>query len=145
MPAVREFLLRLRPAGAPGSAGPAGVPADASARAADELKPIVAALATAVREAGRIRDEPQRPLPNAVSAGVSRLLGPDALAAASLTEFSQRSHHPPTVTRATSHPKADQRPVVDLMRETARVGRTTHPLRGVRPWRARFGRSQYRA
>ena len=60
MPAVREFLLRLRPAGAPGSAGPAGVPADAGARAADELEPVFAALAPAVREAGRIRDQAQR-------------------------------------------------------------------------------------
>lgn len=41
---IREFLYRLRPAGAPGAAGPAGVPADRRADAEQELAAVFAAL-----------------------------------------------------------------------------------------------------
>lgn len=57
MPAVRELLERFRPAGAPGRAGAAGVPADREKLAADELAPVFAALAEVERECDRIRQE----------------------------------------------------------------------------------------
>lgn len=45
MPRVRDLLYRFRPAGAPGAAGQAGVPADRGAESAAELEPLFAWLA----------------------------------------------------------------------------------------------------
>ena len=56
MPRARDFLERLRPVGAPGAAGPAGVPADRSAEVAVELQPVFAALADVEAELRRERD-----------------------------------------------------------------------------------------
>ncbi|HEY3259730.1 MAG TPA: hypothetical protein VGJ95_05585 [Pseudonocardiaceae bacterium] len=56
MPRARDFLERLRPVGAPGAAGPAGVPADRSAEIAAELEPVFAALADVEVELRRERD-----------------------------------------------------------------------------------------
>jgi hypothetical protein len=54
VPGVRDLLDRFRPAGAPGPAGAAGVPADREASAAAELAPVFAALAEVVAESDRI-------------------------------------------------------------------------------------------
>lgn len=48
------MLSRFRPAGAPGAATPAGVPADRRATAAAELEPVFAALAATVAEAEKL-------------------------------------------------------------------------------------------
>lgn len=64
----RDFLERFRPAGAPGAAGGAGVPADRAAMVAAELGPVLAQLdgvhqeceeliRAAEREAARIGEE----------------------------------------------------------------------------------------
>ncbi|WP_326646303.1 hypothetical protein OG884_16865 [Streptosporangium sp. NBC_01755] len=45
MARLHDFLGRFRPAGAPGAAAPAGVPADPEAERAAEAAPIFAALA----------------------------------------------------------------------------------------------------
>jgi hypothetical protein len=55
MPYIREFLYRLRPAGAPGPAGPVGVPADRRADAEQELAEIFTALAATEAECAKIR------------------------------------------------------------------------------------------
>lgn len=66
MPVGRDFLSRFRPAGAPGSAARAAVPADRTRELADELEPVLALLdstdaecqqivARAGQEAARIR------------------------------------------------------------------------------------------
>jgi flagellar biosynthesis/type III secretory pathway protein FliH len=57
VPGVRDLLDRFRPAGAPGPAGAAGVPADRQESAADELAPVFAALAEVEAECERIRRE----------------------------------------------------------------------------------------
>jgi hypothetical protein len=57
MPRARDLLARFRPAGTPGAAAPAGVPADRVAEAQRELEPVFAALADVRAEADRIRAE----------------------------------------------------------------------------------------
>jgi hypothetical protein len=57
VPAVRDFLDRFRPAGAPGAATAAGVPVDRLDTAAAELAPVFAALAAVVDEGARLRGE----------------------------------------------------------------------------------------
>ena len=54
MPRAREVLERLRPVGAPGAAGPAGVPVDRRAEVAAELEPVFAALADTGSEVQRL-------------------------------------------------------------------------------------------
>lgn len=51
------FLDRFRPAGAPGAAGPRGVPADRRADAAAELAPLLPLLDDIESEADRIRTD----------------------------------------------------------------------------------------
>ena len=55
MPAVRDLLERFRPAGAPGAASAAGVPADRRATVAAELEPIFAALDEVTRKCEALR------------------------------------------------------------------------------------------
>jgi hypothetical protein len=55
MPTVRELLNRFRPAGAPGRAGRAGVPADRAAELSAELAPVFQALAATTAEAAALR------------------------------------------------------------------------------------------
>lgn len=55
MPGVRDVLARFRPAGAPGAATPAGVPADRRADLTRELEPVFAALAATHRECVALR------------------------------------------------------------------------------------------
>ena len=68
MPQARDFLDRFRPAGAPGAASRAGVPANRAAELSAELEPTLALLTgthtecdriigTARRDAGRIADD----------------------------------------------------------------------------------------
>jgi hypothetical protein len=52
--ALLDLLNRLRPAGAPGPAGPVAVPAEDEDRPAAELAPVFAALAEVVDEAEHI-------------------------------------------------------------------------------------------
>ncbi len=56
----RDLLQRFRPAGAPGTAASAGVPADRVAELSAELEPVLALLDVASEEAGRIRAEGSR-------------------------------------------------------------------------------------
>lgn len=54
MPDGRDFLGRFRPAGAPGSAARAGVPADRARELSDELTPVLALLEGTYAECQRI-------------------------------------------------------------------------------------------
>jgi hypothetical protein len=60
LPQARDFLDRFRPAGAPGAASRAGVPADRAAELATELEPVLALLDGAYAECGRIIDAAQQ-------------------------------------------------------------------------------------
>jgi len=57
VPGVRYLLDRFRPAGAPGPAGAAAVPADRHRSVADEVAPILAALAEVEAQCDRIRHQ----------------------------------------------------------------------------------------
>ena len=57
MPDVRDFLDRFRPAGAPGAAARAGVPADRTRELAEELEPVLALLDGTHAECERITAE----------------------------------------------------------------------------------------
>ncbi|MFB9186808.1 hypothetical protein ACFFX1_52535 [Dactylosporangium sucinum] len=52
---IADLLQRFRPAGPPGAARPAAVPADPAAEAAAELLPVFAALRETTAEAAAIR------------------------------------------------------------------------------------------
>jgi hypothetical protein len=54
LPQARDFLDRFRPAGAPGAASRAGVPANRAAELSAELEPVLALLAETDAECGRI-------------------------------------------------------------------------------------------
>ncbi len=79
MSPVRDFLQRFRPAGTPGKAAAAGVPADRARDLAAELEPVFLLLAGAEaerarilteagRDAGRIRDGARRRADDMVAA-----------------------------------------------------------------------------
>lgn len=55
MPSARDLLERFRPAGAPGAAGPAGVPVDRVGELTRELAPVFEALDPVQEECRRIR------------------------------------------------------------------------------------------
>ncbi|GAA1695412.1 hypothetical protein GCM10009733_108760 [Nonomuraea maheshkhaliensis] len=57
MARLREFAGRFRPAGVPGAAAPAGVPADLRAGREAELEPVFAALAETVRTCSDLREQ----------------------------------------------------------------------------------------
>lgn len=61
MPQLGDFLSRFRPAGAPGAASRAGVPADRMAELSAELEPVLAMLAqtdaTCTRLVAQAREE----------------------------------------------------------------------------------------
>jgi hypothetical protein len=57
MTRVERILERLRPAGAPGTAAPAGVPADRVAELAAELEPVLARLDGVQAQCDRIRTD----------------------------------------------------------------------------------------
>ena len=60
MPRVRDLLYRFRPAGTPGAAGQAGVPADRAAETAAELEPLFARLADTEQECREILAQARR-------------------------------------------------------------------------------------
>lgn len=56
MPRSRDILQRFRPAGTPGAASSAGVPADRVSEMAAELEPVLALLSATQEEASRVRN-----------------------------------------------------------------------------------------
>lgn len=60
MPRVRDLLYRFRPAGAPGPASAAAVPADHAADRAAELEPVFAVLAETEARCAALREEAGR-------------------------------------------------------------------------------------
>lgn len=60
MPQLRDFLARFRPAGPPGAAAPAGVPADRSRELEAEVGPVLALLDGTESERERIIAQAQR-------------------------------------------------------------------------------------
>jgi len=60
MPALRDFLARFRPAGPPGAAARAGVPADRSGELAAEVGPVLALLESTDAERERIIAQARR-------------------------------------------------------------------------------------
>jgi hypothetical protein len=60
LPQLGDFLSRFRPAGAPGAASRAGVPADRAAELSAELDPVLALLAAADADCGRLAAEAEQ-------------------------------------------------------------------------------------
>src|SRR5450432_3155560 len=60
MPALRDILDRFRPAPGPGRPGPVGVPSEATRMAADELRPVFAALDDVAAQCELIHDDGHR-------------------------------------------------------------------------------------
>ena len=60
MPALRDFLTRFRPAGSPGAAERAGVPADHAGELESEVAPVLALLADIEAERGRLITQARR-------------------------------------------------------------------------------------
>ena len=60
MPALRDFLSRFRPAGSPGSAARAGVPADRSRELEAELSPVLAVIDSTDADRKRIIAQARR-------------------------------------------------------------------------------------
>jgi hypothetical protein len=60
VPRVRDLLYRFRPAGGPGSATPAGIPADRARDLAEELEPVFAALAPTLSRCRSVVEEGHR-------------------------------------------------------------------------------------
>lgn len=60
MPQLGDFLNRFRPAGAPGAASRAGVPADRAAELSAELEPVLAMLAATDGECARLVAEAEQ-------------------------------------------------------------------------------------
>ena len=70
-----SILDRFRPVGAPGPAGPAGVPATGDHGPAAELAPVFAALAADVQSCRRLVDEARRQADQALSLAHERAAG----------------------------------------------------------------------
>ena len=60
MPALRDFLTRFRPAGSPGAAERAGVPADRASELESEVAPVLALLADIEAERERLITQARR-------------------------------------------------------------------------------------
>lgn len=60
MPNLLEILRRFRPAGTPGAAAPAGVPADRQAELERELLPVLALLDEVEQEVAHIQQDGRR-------------------------------------------------------------------------------------
>ena len=60
MPRVRDLLYRFRPAGGPGSATAAGVPADRARDLAEELEPVFTALAPTLAHCREVVEQGRR-------------------------------------------------------------------------------------
>lgn len=97
MPQLSNFLDRFRPAGAPGAAGRAGVPADRSAELDAELGPVLALLgdtrahcarllAAAHQEAARITAQAREQSERIAAEGIDRAEAARAAAAAQVLD-----------------------------------------------------------
>jgi vacuolar-type H+-ATPase subunit H len=67
MPPLRDFLARFRPAGSPGAAARAGVPADRSGELESEVAPVLALLADTEAERDRLISQARREAEQIVS------------------------------------------------------------------------------
>ena len=72
MPELRDFLDRFRPAGAPGAAARAGVPAEPDHGLAAEVTPVLALLTETHQECERIRAQAQQDAARIMSAARAR-------------------------------------------------------------------------
>jgi len=68
---LRDFLTRYRPAGSPGPAARAGVPADRSGEPESEVAPVLALLADTDAECGRLITQARRDAEQIVAAAQS--------------------------------------------------------------------------
>jgi hypothetical protein len=71
MPPLRDFLMRFRPAGTPGAAARAGVPADRSGELESEVAPVLALLADTDAERERLITRARREAEEIVAAARS--------------------------------------------------------------------------
>jgi dsDNA-specific endonuclease/ATPase MutS2 len=71
MPPLRDFLTRFRPAGAPGAAARAGVPADRSGELESEVGPVLALLDDTQAERERLVTQARREAEQIVAAAQS--------------------------------------------------------------------------
>ena len=105
MPSARDLLQRFRPAGAPGPATAAGVPADRAEERTSELDPLFRLLEDTVAEAARIRGEAeaeaerrrQLAREQAVARVAAARLGADSVRAAVLAGAQQDAEAAATV------------------------------------------------
>jgi hypothetical protein len=81
MPPLRDFLTRFRPAGSPGAAARAGVPADRSGELAAEVAPVLARLDDTEAERERLIAQARREAEQIVAAARSAAEAIDADAA----------------------------------------------------------------
>jgi len=71
MPPLRDFLTRFRPAGSPGAAARAGVPADRSGELESEVAPVLALLAGTEAQRERVVTQARRDAEQIVAAARS--------------------------------------------------------------------------
>jgi cell division septum initiation protein DivIVA len=84
MPALRDFLTRFRPAGSPGAAERAGVPADRAGELESEVAPVLALL-------GDIEAERERLIAQARRDAEQIVAGAQSAAAAIAADAAQRA------------------------------------------------------
>jgi hypothetical protein len=117
MPQLRDFLDRFRPAGAPGAAGRAAVPAERQGELAAELLPVLALLEGMDRECARLLAQAQGEAERIVA-------GPRETAAANLRDAGRRA--------ATVRADTEQRPVAaargEAVAAVASARREAHEL-----------------
>lgn len=93
LPQLRDFLERFRPAGAPGAAASAGVPADRSRELEAELSPVLALLEGVDSECGRIvaqaRHDAEQIIAAARDAAAADLAGADQRARSARDEITR--------------------------------------------------------
>ncbi|MEV6097084.1 hypothetical protein [Nocardia sp. NPDC051981] len=129
----RDFLDRFRPAGAPGAAGPHGVPADRAAEAAAELTPLLRRLDTVQDAADRLRAEAQHQAERIRADGLAEARSivetastatesvSDATMAAALARTAADSPDDATVAIAALRARADERLPGYVQRVVARA------------------------
>lgn len=95
-----NILDRFRPAGAPGPAGPVGVPANGDQGPAVELAPVFAALGADVESCRRMVDEARREADGELSSAVEEAAA--VIARARLDEGAERARAAARVEQAAS-------------------------------------------
>ncbi|WP_298460826.1 hypothetical protein [uncultured Cellulomonas sp.] len=120
MPRVRDLLYRFRPAGAPGVAGPAGVPVDRAADAAAELDDVLHDVAEVERTCEGLRAAARRDAERTTSEAAQR--------AAGLVSAAQARADEERAAAAAAARAADEPACAELLahaeRTAAEVGRT---------------------